>query len=279
MRFFERSAVALLWPGCLLVCLLAFACSPEKKTSEAAGERVVSVVAAVDLKFAFEEVLTAFRDRHPDIRATAVYGSSGNFFAQLENRAPFDLFLSADVNYPRGLVEKGHATKEGVFVYAVGHVVVWVPRSSSIDVDKLGADALLDPAVRRIAIANPKFAPYGRAAESALKSLKLYDRMKDRLVLGDNVAQAAQFVQTGAADIGIIGQAQALAPTLRAEGRFWKIPQEAYPRLEQGGIVLSWAKDKAAANLLRSFLLAPEGQAVLERYGFSPPGSESAPKK
>jgi molybdate transport system substrate-binding protein len=233
------------------------------------------VAAAADLKFAFDDIAAAFRRAHPDIQVRPTYGSSGNFFAQLQNRAPFDLFLSADVDYPRRLIERGDAAPDSLFVYAVGHIVLWVPRSSSLAVEQLGTATLSDPAVRKIAIANPRFAPYGRAAEAALKKLGLYDRVQDRLVLGDNVAQAAQFVQTGAADIGIIGLSQALAPTLRDAGRYWEIPTEAYPRMEQGGVILSWAKDRAGAETLRAFVTGTEGRGLLRRYGFALPEGET----
>ncbi len=251
-------------------------CSAAKpSTAQAGRECVVAVAAAADLKFAFDDIVTAFQRAHPDIQVRPTYGSSGNFFAQLQNRAPFDLFLSANVDYPRHLIEKGDAVPDSLFVYAVGHIVLWVPRQSSLALERLGMEALLDPAVHKIAIANPRFAPYGQVAEAALKKLGLYDRVRDRLVLGDNVAQAAQFVQTGAADIGIIGMAQALAPTLRDAGRYWEIPAEAYPRLEQGGVILSWTRDREAAETVRAFIMGVEGRSLLQRYGFSLPENET----
>jgi molybdate transport system substrate-binding protein len=260
----------------LLTGLGVFGCSAAKPSASNSGpERVVTVAAAADLKFAFDEIVAVFQRAHPDIQVRPTYGSSGNFFAQLKNGAPFDLFLSADVDYPRRLIASGDAVPDSLFVYAVGHIVLWVPRESSLAVERLGMKALEEPAARKIAIANPRFAPYGRAAEAALKKLGLYDRVQDRLVLGDNVAQAAQFVQTGAADIGIIGLAQALAPGLRDAGRYWKIPPDAYPPLEQGGVILSWTKDRAAAEAVRAFLTGAEGRSLLRRYGFSFPEGET----
>jgi molybdate transport system substrate-binding protein len=230
----------------------------------------VRVAAAADLKFALEDLLGEFRRAHPGVGVEVSYGSSGNFFAQLSNRAPFDLFLSADADYPRRLAEEGLAAKEDVFTYAVGHLVVWVPRAGP-DVEKEGVRVLLDPAVRKVAIANPRHAPYGRAAEAALRSLGLYDRVKERLVLGENIAQAAQFVQTGSADAGVLALSLALAPGLREHGRYRELPPEAYPRLDQAGVILSWARDRGAAEEVRAFLTGAGGQAVLRRYGFSPP--------
>lgn len=240
--------------------------------SGGAGERVVRVAAAADLKYALEEVVAEFRRGHPGIRVEVTPGSSGHLFAQLSNQAPFDLFLSADVEYPRRLIEAGLALKESEFVFAVGHLVVWVPRASPLDVQKLGVKALLDPAVSKVAIANPRHAPYGRAAEAALNSLGVYERVRDRLVLGENVQQAAQFVHTGAADAGLLALSLAVAPPLRDEGRYTEVPAEAYPRIEQGGVILSWAQDREAAEALRAFLVGPEGKAVLRRYGFFVPG-------
>ena len=235
--------------------------------------REVRVAAAADLRFAFEELSAGFRARHPGVAVSVTYGSSGSLFAQLEQEAPFDLFLSADADYPRKLAENGRGVKESLFVYAVGHLVVWVPNGSPLDLDKLGIKAVTDPAVRKVAIANPKTAPYGRAAEAALKSLGVHDAVKDRLVFADNVAQAAQFVESGAADVGLIARSLAVAPTLKDKGRSWSVPADAYPRLEQAGVIVAGAKDPAAAEALRAYLAGPDGRAVLERYGFSLPGA------
>jgi molybdate transport system substrate-binding protein len=237
-----------------------------------ANERVVQVAAAADLKFALDEIVESFQRQHQDIKARVTYGSSGNFFAQLSNRAPFDIYFSADVDYPRKLIEQGLAVKETEFLYAVGRIVVWVPRRSSLDLDRLGIQALLDPAVRKIAIANPKHAPYGRAAEAAMRKLGVYEQVQERLVLGENIAQTAQFIQTGAADIGIIALGLAVAPALRDEGQYWEVPLDTYPRMDQGGVILPWAKDMAAAQALRAFVLGPEGQDILRRFGFFLPG-------
>jgi molybdate transport system substrate-binding protein len=234
--------------------------------------REVTVAAAADLKFALDDVITAFEAAHPDIKVNVTYGASGNFFAQLSNRAPFDVFFSADVDYPRKLVEAGLADKDSLFTYAVGHLVVWVPKGSSLDVEKLGAKALLDPSVGKVAIANPKHAPYGRAAEAALKSLGVYDQVKDRLVLGENVAQAAQFAESGSADAGIFALSLALAPTMRDQGRYWDVPLDAYLRLEQGAVILSWAKDRPPADALLAYVKGAEGRTILRRYGFMLPG-------
>jgi molybdate transport system substrate-binding protein len=228
----------------------------------------LAIAAAADLQFAFDELTTEFRARHPAVTIRITYGSSGNFYAQLRNRAPFDLYFSADAEYPRRLAEAGLALDDHVFLYAIGRIVVWAPNASAIDLEEFGIRALLEPSVRRIAIANPRHAPYGVAAVAALKSLGVHDQVESRLVLGENVAQAAQFVQSGAADLGILALALAIAPKMRDAGRHWEIPLDAYPRMDQGGIILKRTANPDAALAFRDFVLGDHGRAVLTRYGF-----------
>jgi molybdate transport system substrate-binding protein len=199
------------------------------------------------------------------VEVEVAYGSSGNFFAQIGNHAPFDVFLSADLEYPRKLAAAGSGQAEAVFTYAVGRIVVWVPASSSLD----PATALRDPGVKHVAIANPKHAPYGRAAQAALRSLGVYESVQPKLVLGENIAQTLQFVDSGAADLGIVALSLALAPAASARGRYWEIPLDAYPRMEQAGIIL---KDSKAARDFRAFLLSANGRRILKQYGFLAPG-------
>ena len=239
---------------------------------QGARERLVRVAAAADLRYALDEIGAAFHRRHPDITLQVSYGSSGNFFAQLSNRAPFDIFFSADVDYPRKLIEQGLAAQDTAFSYAVGRLVIWAPRASRLALERLGMQALVDPSVRKIAIANPKHAPYGRAAEAAMQTFGVYEKVRAQLVYGENIAQTAQFIQTGSADIGIIALALALAPILKEAGQYWEIPLDAYPRIEQGGVILAWATDVAAARDLRALVLGTEGKDVLRRYGFFLPG-------
>jgi molybdate transport system substrate-binding protein len=234
--------------------------------------REVRVAAAADLRFALDEIITGFRQQHPDIAVTPTYGSSGNFHSQLINRAPFDIYVSADVVYPWELAGRGLALPGSEFVYAVGHIVIWVPRASPIDLQRLGVAALGHDSVRHIAIANPRHAPYGQAAEAAMRSLGIYDAVKEKLVFGDNVAQTLQFVQSGAAQIGVVALSLALAPVVRDEGMHWEIPLGLYPRMDQGGIILKWARDPEAAKSFRAHLLGDEGRRVLKRHGFSVPG-------
>jgi molybdate transport system substrate-binding protein len=261
-------------PLCLLCavffCLRSNLRAAEQEVAKPVNPTVVTVAAAADLKFAFDELVQEFNDKNPSIKINTTFGSSGNFFSQLQSGAPFDLFLSADAQYPRKLAEAGLGADD-VFLYAVGRIAVWVPKSSTIDVEKLGIKALFEPSVRKIAIANPEHAPYGRAAVAALKSLKVYDQVQSKLVFGENIAQAAQFVQSGAADIGILALSLAVAPQLRDAGRYWEVPQEVSPKIEQGGIILKSAHDLPSARALRDFILSERGRQILKHYGFSLP--------
>jgi molybdate transport system substrate-binding protein len=236
----------------------------------AAHERPLTVAAAADLKFAFDDILKDFLSTRPDLDVRITYGSSGNFVAQISNGAPFDVFFSADVDYVRQLRAKGLILPESEFIYAVGRIVLWVPRSSPLDPNQ-GLVVLRAPSVRRIAIANPRHAPYGRAAEAAMKAMKVYEAVRSKLVFGENVAQAAQFVESGAADVGIIALSLASSPALTNDGRFWEVPLTAYPRMEQGGAVLKRTRDPEAARALTAFVLGSSGRATLKRFGFSLP--------
>jgi molybdate transport system substrate-binding protein len=245
-------------------------CSGEK--APATGGREVRVAVAANFKFAFDDIAAAFQEKNQGIKVTATYGSSGNFYAQLSNKAPFDLFLSADTNYPRKLIEDGLADKDSEFLYAVGQIVVWVRNDSKLDLDNFGINAVADPSVKKLAIANPRLAPYGQAAEAAMKKLGVYDDVKDRLVLGENIAQTTQFVESGAADVGIIALSLAVAAPVKDKGRYWVVPLDAYPPIEQNGVILNWARDREAAQSFRSFMTGPEGRAILKRYGYTLPG-------
>lgn len=228
----------------------------------------LNVAAAADLKFALDELVTEFHAGQPGTQVDVTYGSSGNFYAQLQNQAPFDLYFSADIEYPRRLAAAGLALDGSVFAYAVGRIVVWTPHASPLDVERLGIQSLFSPVVKKIAVANPRHAPYGAAAVAAMKSLNVYERAEPKLVYGENIAQTMQFVQSGAADIGIVALSLALAPLLHGTGRYWEIPLDAYPEMQQGGIILSGTKEAQAARAFRDFVLHEHGREVLKRYGF-----------
>ncbi len=232
----------------------------------------IRIAAASDLKFAMDEIIREFRTQHQEIEVDATFGSSGNFYAQLCNKAPFDVFFSADSDYPRRLIEQGLAIQETSIQYAVGQIVVWVRNDSLLDIDTLGMQTLMDPSIKKIAIANPRHAPYGRAAEVAMKSLSVYDAVTDRLVVGENVSQAAQFVESGAADVGIIALSLATSSAMKDKGRFGIVPRDSYPTLIQTAVVLSSAGDQQACNAFCDFVIGVQGQEILARHGFLVPG-------
>jgi len=232
---------------------------------------VVHVAAASDLRFALADLSAAFRSAHPDVALDISYGSSGAFYAQLLNHAPYDLFLSADVEYPRQLAQRGLTVPNSEFTYAYGRLALWTRASSAVDVTTAGLNALADERIAHVAIANPEHAPYGRAAVSALRARGLYDRVAPKLVFGETVSQALQFVQSGAADAGIVALSLARSPAGERESRVAAIADDLYPRIEQGGAILGWAVRPEAARLFRAFLLGRDARVILERYGFRLP--------
>jgi len=261
--------VALIALGVLGACGVDGGSSGE---GEASTPVTVRVAAAADLKFALDEVADLVATEHPEIEVSPVYGSSGTFLQQIENGAPFDLYLSADLSYPRALVDTGMAAEEDLFPYAVGRLVLWVPDGSPVDPES-GLEVLTDPALRRVSIASPEHAPYGQAAVAALKAEDVYDEVRPKLVMGENVAQAAEFVQSGNADAGIVAKSLVLADPLRGVGRWYELPLGLYPRLDQGGLVLGDTDDVEAARTVRDVLLSEPGAEILARYGFSLPGA------
>ena len=234
-----------------------------------AGAAEIKVAAASDLTFAFKDVAARFqKETGNSIKLT--YGSSGNFFAQIQNGAPFDLFFSADVGYPEKLEAAGLAEPGTIYEYASGKIVMWVPNASKLDLDR-GLATLLDPGIRKIAIANPQHAPYGIAAVAAMRHAAIYDKIKNKLVLGENISQTAQFVQSGNADVGIVALSLALAPAMKNNGRYVEIPAADYPPLIQAGVILKSSRNKELASRFLKFLKQPETVALMERYGFSVP--------
>jgi molybdate transport system substrate-binding protein len=239
-----------------------------------AGARTVRVAAASDLKFALDEAIARLARRNTSIRVEVVYGSSGAFHAQMRQRAPFDLYLSADMEYPRDLVAAGIGSERDLFTYAVGRLVVWAPNRSALPIEREHLRALV--AARRIAIANPRHAPYGRAAKAALRKAGIWSEVESRLVLGENIAQAVQFVESGSADAGLVAKSLVVTPARRGAGRYWEVPTQDYPPLVQGGLVLPWASSPEAAAHVRDYLLSAEGRQLLQAFGFGLPERESA---
>jgi molybdate transport system substrate-binding protein len=251
----------------IVVVLLLFATQVFAQSNE------LTIAAASDLSAAFKE-LTADFEKQTGTHVNTSFGSSGNFYAQIQNGAPFDLFFSADIDYPRKLEAAGLAQPGSLYKYARGRIVLWLPNSSPIDVSKLGMNALLAPSVRKISIANPEHAPYGRAAVAAMEHYGLAAKVRDKLVFGENISQATQFIETGNAEIGFSALSLALSPALIDRGKYWAVPLDAYPPLEQAAIVLASAKNKSAANAFIAYLKSPAGVTIMRRFGFTLPGEE-----
>lgn len=245
--------------------------------SRAQQRKVIRVAAAADLKFAMDELSAEFEAR-TGTKVDVTSGSSGNFFAQIESGAPFDLFFSADMEYPRKLEAAGLVEPGSLYKYALGRIVIWTRADAGVDVAKQGWSTLLDPRIQKIAIANPALAPYGRAAVSALQKAGIYEQVKNKLVYGENIAQAAQFVQSGNAHAGIVALSLALSPGMRT-GNFWEIPAEMHAPIEQGAVMLKSAKNKTAALAFLSFVKSPAGRKILENHGLSVPGPDSSKGK
>jgi len=226
----------------------------------------LTLAAAADLQFAMFDLGASFQ-KESGTKVKLLYGSSGNFAQQIQNGAPFDMFFSANLDYPRQLEASG-LTEPGTFYgYAKGKLVLWAPNESKLDLT-LGMKALLDPSVKKIAIANPQHAPYGKAAVAAMQQEKIYDRVKDKLVLGENISQAASFVISGAADAGIVALSLALSPNMKDHGRYFEIPSSDYPAIEQACVILRSSKNKDAARKFLDFMKTPAAKEVLGNYGF-----------
>lgn len=230
----------------------------------------ILVAAASDLSFPMKEIIASF-EKKTGHTVKLTLGSSGNFQAQITNGAPFDVFMSADIDNIRQLEKLKLVDSGTVHVYAIGRIVIWSPNRSPIDVSRLGIESLLHQSAKKVAIANPAHAPYGRAAVAAMEHFRVYDRVKPHLVLGENIAQAAQFLSSGAADIGIIALSLAISDPMHAAGRYWEIPLDSYPRMEQGMAILTQARKAGhyeAAKAFHDWIATEDSRAVLEKYGF-----------
>lgn len=227
--------------------------------------QTLRVAAASDLQFVMPE-LAAQYETQSGVKLSVIYGSSGNFFAQIQNGAPFDLFFSADSAFPNKLIGTHLAEADSFQIYAMGRLALWLPADYPLD-PAAGLKILLDPRVQKVAIANPEHAPYGRAAVSALERAGLYDRVKPKLVLGENISQAAQFVQSGSAQAGLIALSLALSPAM-VSGKRCGLPAEQQPELEQAVVLIASSLNKKAAADFLAFLQTPQARATFEHYGF-----------
>jgi molybdate transport system substrate-binding protein len=231
-----------------------------------ARAQTLTIAAASDLQAVLPAIAQNF-EKETRVTTRVTFGSSGNFFSQLQNGAPFDVFLSADLDYPQQLISSGQAIADTLYEYGSGRIVVWARSDAGLDLRR-GLHALTEARVRRIAIANPAHAPYGRAAVEALRHENLYDAVQPKLVLGENISQAAQFVQSGNADAGILALSVALAPALKSSGVYTEIPSSMHPPIRQGAVVLRGSKNQQAARDFLAFLKRPESLKLLADFGF-----------
>ncbi|HVO79552.1 MAG TPA: molybdate ABC transporter substrate-binding protein [Terriglobales bacterium] len=255
------------WAGVILFLALAV---------QSGSAQEITVAAASDLQFAIQDVAARFQ-KETGKKINLIFGSSGNFFTQIQNGAPFDLFFSADIEYPQKLEAAGLAEPGTLYRYAAGKIVLWAPNGSKLDLSR-GLQVLLDPRIRKIAIANPAHAPYGRAAVAALRYEKLYDPISTKLALGENISQTASFVVAGSADVGIVALSLALAPSLRDKGRYVEIPVDEYPPLEQAAVILKSSQNKETARQFVAFMKTPPILDLLRTYGFSVPSGVASGK-
>jgi molybdate transport system substrate-binding protein len=237
--------------------------------ASAAQGQEITVAAAADLHFALDQIASRFQ-AESGIAVHAIYGSSGNFYQQIQNGAPFDVFLSANVDYPKKLQAAGLTVPGTYLEYARGKIVLAVPGNSTLDV-KQGLRLLVNPAVKKVAIADPAHAPYGMAAVSALKAEHIYEPVSTKLVTAENISQAASFVLSGASDAGIIALSLVKASTPGARVRFEEIPANDYPPIVQACVVLQSSKQQKAAEKLEAFLRGKEAANIFRQYGFEMP--------
>ncbi len=237
---------------------------------EAQPLSVIEVAAASDLRFALEEISVLF-ERQQRARVRISFGSSGQLATQIEQGAPFDVFFSANEAFVQELARKGSIVPGTVQLYAIGRIVLWVKTVSPITVTD-GFAVLLDERVRFVAIANPEHAPYGQAAVQALRTAGAYERVRPKLVLGENISQTLQFVQTGNADVGIVALSLAIAPTVRPTGRYWTVPAYLHRPIRQAAGVTARSSRQDLARAFLTFVNGPAGRPIMRRYGFTLPG-------
>jgi molybdate transport system substrate-binding protein len=265
-RRWRRAAEVALFGALALAATIDPVGAGRSSAPDRAAEVRVAVAANVATPFA--EIARTF-ETATRFRVTTSTGATGALYAQITNGAPFDVFVAADTLHPALLEQSGDAIEGTRFTYAVGRLVLWSSESQRVGAD--GEAALRAADVRKIAIANPKTAPYGRAADQAIRRLGLWDALEPRLVFGENVGQTLRFVEGGAAQLGFIAQSQAQDPRLAGRGSAWVVPDSLYDPLRQDAVLLVHGKSNDAARALLAFLRDREALAVLERFGYGLP--------
>jgi molybdate transport system substrate-binding protein len=255
----------------LFVCLWLLgtfsACKPSTPSTAIADDKILTIAAASDMRFAMEPLRARFLEEHPDVDLRITFGSSGQLCSQILAGAKFDMFLSADMSFPERIIHADLANKSELFWYANGRLVLWFKRDRNWGEDQAELKLLLEEQVKHVAIANPEHAPYGRAAVQAIKHYGLFDQVREKLVFGDNVAQATQFVESGAADVGLIAKSLSLSQSHQEQGVAIDVAREAYEPMRQSGIVLKDCSSINLARAMKDLLVSEWGQNILEEYG------------
>jgi molybdate transport system substrate-binding protein len=230
----------------------------------------VSVAAAANLVYALDALNAAFKQAEPNVTVTTATGASGNLVTQIKNGAPFDVFLSADLDFPQALIKAGQADAKTLATFATGRLVLWTTKPA-VDLPSV-AEAVRNPAVHKLAIANTDTAPYGRAAKQALEKIGAWAEVQPRLVVGENITQTTQFVETGNADAGFVALSAVLAPQLKGKGRWLEVPADLYAPLAQGAVLTTRGASNPAAARYLAFLQGPAARKILEDFGYTVPG-------
>jgi molybdate transport system substrate-binding protein len=249
----------------LLICSLLLVAS-------AAQAEEITVAAAADLKFAMDEIVTAFKKSNSTEKVEVIYGSSGKAHTQIQQGAPYDLYFSADIAFPQELIKNSFAASSDVTPYALGRIVLW---SASQDASKMTLASLTDPKITHVAMANPKHAPYGKRAEEALRSSGLWEKVEPKMVYGENITQAAQFVETGNAQVGILALSLVVSPQLSSKGEYYLIPDTLHEPLDQGFIILKRAENNKLAKQFADYMSSKDARAIMTKYGFVLPGEKT----
>jgi len=235
------------------------------------AKETVRIAASANLVFALDEICAAFQAERPEVKVESVIGSSGNLVAQIAHGAPYDIFLSADMEYPLALIKNGHADAASLTPFATGRLVLWTTRAD-LPMAELGS-VLHYARMRKLAIANPDTAPYGRAARQTLEKLELWDAMQSHLVMGENISQTAQFVASGNADAGLVALSLVLSAKQQNSGNWLVVPENFHEPLTQGAVLTKRGTANPTARAFLTFILSDKARKIFAQYGYGVPAS------
>ncbi len=248
--------------------------TPASPTATAPAPTSVSIAAAANLVYALDALNAAFAKVAPELKVTSATGASGNLVAQIKNGAPFDIFLSADVEYPQALVKAGQADAKTLTTFATGRLVLWTTRPATAVALKSIPETVRDPAVQKLAIANRDTAPYGRAAQQTLEKLGAWADAQPKLVTGDNITQTAQFVETGSADAGFVALSLVMSPKLKDRGRWLEVPANLHAPLDHAAVITLHGATNPAAKRYLDFLRSEPAKKIFRDFGYAVPSTK-----